>query len=76
MSAINFAIAYRKFLERRDRAEREPDEPRPQDHGLMPTVDAIGNRIENPLAEQLRLSVYLDWQRDVILKVKAKGKTK
>lgn len=73
MSAITFAIAYHNFLCRIERGEREPVEPRPEDYGLPPDVDARGRVVaENPLAEPLRLAVWRDWEGDEMKKVKGR----
>jgi hypothetical protein len=72
MSAIDFAIAYRNWLERRAPTRVEPREPIPDEHGLPAVRDAMGCRIgEHLLAEPLRLAVRLDWEADVLAKVRA-----
>lgn len=74
MSASTFAIAYRAYLERQDRSECAPTEPSPEQHGFAPIVDAFGTRIENPSVEPLRKAVWQDWERDVMIKTKGRGK--
>ena len=69
MSAIDFAIAYRRYLERDGRHESEPPEPNPADYGMPPTRTA-GVVIEDTIAEGLRREVFADFSRDVIAKAK------
>lgn len=74
MSATNYAIAYRQYLERRNRSEVEPAEPIPDDYGMSPVRSPDGQRLrENDLAEPLRREVWRDWERDIMQKVRARG---